>query len=252
MRTAKSETMRAARGSPDRPAPALRRPWPALVALAVSGFIGVSVMIPANPRALPSQIPLTISGKTSGNGAPLGWELEVFENPHQIKLESLQNGRFGIRLTSEASSFGLHKDVDVNLKEFPVLSWKWKVDRVPPKGDIREKAKDDQAGQVYVVFPAWLKFRSLIIGYLWDSNAPAGTVTDGHSMTPTKVIVLRSGTQHLGKWVHERRNVADDYKRLFGKDPDTNVGRVAIWVNTQHTKASAEVTFADIQFLRAD
>jgi hypothetical protein len=30
------------------------------------------------------------------------------------------------------------------------------------------------------------------------------------------------------------------------------VGRVAIWINTQHTKSTAEATFADLQFLRAN
>jgi hypothetical protein len=252
MRTGTSETMSAVRGPGHRPLRASRRPWVAVVALGASGFIALSAVIQADLGAVPSQIPLAITGKTDPDGIPLGWELEVFQDPHQIKIESLQNGRFGIRLMSHSSSFGLHKSVDVNLKEFPILSWKWKVDLVPPMGDIREKAKDDQAAQVYVVFPAWLKFRSLMIGYLWDSNAPAGTVTDGHSANPTKVIVLQSGKQQLGKWVQERRNVAEDYKRLFGKAPDKHVGRVAIWVNTQHTNASAEATFADMQFLQAD
>jgi hypothetical protein len=215
-------------------------------------LIAILVMAPARPRALPTQIPLTISGKLDGNGNPSGWELEVFHNAPRIKVESLQNGRFGIRLTSDASSFGLYKTVDVDLKEFPILSWKWRVDRVPPEGDIRERTKDDQAAQVYAVFPAWLQFRSPILGYIWDSNAPVGTVSDGYSANPTKVLVLRSGTQDLGKWVQERRNLAEDYKKLFGKEPDRNVGRVAIWINTQHTKSSAEATFADLQFLRGN
>jgi len=204
------------------------------------------------PRALPSQIPLTITGKTDGNGIPSGWELEVFQNSHRITLESLQNGRFGIRLMSNASSFGLYKTIDVDLKEFPILSWKWKVDRVPPEGDIRERTKDDQAAQVYVVFPAWLQIRSPILGYIWDTNSPVGTVSDGHSANPSKILVLRSGKQDLGKWIQERRNVAEDYKKFFGKEPDRNVGRVAIWSNTQHTKSSAEATFADLQFLRGN
>ena len=212
----------------------------------------LSATVAANPPAQPAQIPLVIDGKMNGNGIPVGWELETHHSNHQIKLEPLQNGRFGIRLVSEDSSFGLHKSVDVDLKEFPILSWKWKVDRLPPAGDIREKSKDDQAAQVYVAFPALLRFRSPTIGYLWDSNAPVGTITDGHStVTPIKVIVLQSGKQRLGEWVQERRNVAEDYRRLFGKESLPKVGSVAIWINTQHTKSSAEATFADLQFVRA-
>ena len=43
----------------------------------------------------------------------------------------------------------------------------------------------------------------------------------------------------------------EDYVQLFGKDSPPKVGRVAIWINTQHTKSSAEATFADLQFLPA-
>jgi len=214
------------------------------------GFLFTAVAANSIPQQ--AQVPLIINGKMDDNGIPVGWELEAFHDHHEITLEPLQDGRFGIRLVSEGNSFGLHKSVDVNLKEFPILSWRWKVDRLPPAGDIREKSKDDQAAQLYVIFPALVKVMSPTIGYLWDSNAPAGTITDGHApMTPIKVIVLQSGKQRLGEWVQERRNVFEDYLQLFGKDSPSKVGRVAIWINTQHTKSSAEATFADLQFLRA-
>ena len=214
------------------------------------GFLLTAVA--ANSVPQPAQVPLIINGKMDGNGIPNGWELEAFHDHHDIKLEPLQDGRFGIRLVSEGNSFGLHKSVDVDLKEFPILTWRWKVDRLPPEGDIREKSKDDQAAQLYVIFPAFVKVMSPTIGYLWDSNAPAGTITDGHApMTPIKIIVLQSGRQRLGEWVQERRNVFEDYLQLFRKDSPPKVGRVAIWINTQHTKSSAEATFADLQFLRA-
>jgi hypothetical protein len=213
-----------------------------------------SITIAAITVAQPSQVPLVINGTLNGDGIPVGWELEAFHNHHQIRLEPLGYDRFGIRLVSDGSSFGLYKTVDVDLNEFPILSWRWKVDRLPSAGDIREKSKDDQAAQVYIVFPNQMfKFRSPMIGYIWDSNAPAGTIADGHSvMTPIKVVVLRSGKQRLGEWIQERRNVAQDYRQLFGKDALPKVGRVAIWINTQHTKSTAEATFTDLQFLRAN
>lgn len=231
-----------------------QRTWPALVGLVALLFGLVSMTSAGNRVADQSTIPLPISGKVDEKGIPVGWELETFQNHPHITLEPFQDGRFGIRLASNESSFGLHQTVDVDLKEFPILSWRWKVDRLPPAGDIREKAKDDQAAQVYVVFPHPLfKMRSPTIGYLWDSNAPAGTITDGYSpITPLKDIVLRSGTQQLGKWVQERRNVAEDYVRLFGQGSLPKVGRVAIWINTQHTKSSAQASFADLQFQRAN
>ena len=237
----------------DRRTPQPQRPtWPRFAGVAAL-MVGLLLLtVAANSVSEPQQIPLTINGKMDGNGIPVGWELEALHNHHEIKLESLRDGQFGIRMVSEGNSFGLHKSVDVDLKEFPILSWRWKVDRLPPVGDIREKSKDDQAAQVYVVFPALIQMMSPTIGYLWDSNAPAGTIADGHNiMTPIKAIVLQSGKQRLGEWVQERRNVFEDYVKVFGKNSPPKVGRVAIWINTQHTKSSAEATFADLQFLRA-
>ncbi len=228
-----------------------QRTWPRLAGVAVLmvGLLLLTVAANSVPPVL--QIPLTINGKMDRNGIPVGWELEALHNHHQIKLEPLRDGQFGVRLVSEGNSFGLHKSVEVDLKEFPILSWRWKVDRLPPIGDIREKSKDDQAAQVYVIFPAVIQMMSPTIGYLWDSNCPAGTITNGHNiMTPIKVVVLQSGKERLGEWVQERRNVFEDYVKLFAKDSPPKVGRVAIWINTQHTKSSAEATFADLQFMR--
>jgi len=230
------------------------RIWPGLIGLAVILLGLVSVTFAAKHVPNPASIPLPISGTMDEKGIPVGWDLETFQNHHQIKLEPLKNGQFGIRLVSEESSFGLHKVIEVDLKEFPMLSWRWKVDRLPLAGDIREKDKNDQAAQIYVIFPnSLIRLRSPMLGYLWDSNAPAGTTADGYSpVTPIKVIVLRSGKQQLGKWVQERRNVAEDYVRLFGQSSLPKVGRVAIWINSQHTKSTAQASFADLQFQRAN
>lgn len=227
-----------------------------------SAFVGLAVILlglismtsEANPVQHAASIPLPISGTTDEKGVPVGWDLEVFQDHPQIKLESLKDGRFAIRLASNESSFGLHKTVEVDLKEFPILTWWWRVDRLPAAGDAREKNTNDQAAQVYVAFQnSVIQLRNPVIGYLWDSNAPTGTVSDGYApVTPIKVMVLRSGKQQLGKWVQERRNVAEDYMRLFGKHSLPKVGRVAIWINTQHTKSTAQASFTDLQFLRAN
>lgn len=227
---------------------------PVLLGLTVV-LLGLTLLTTeANPIPNPAGIPLPISGTMDEKGVPVGWELEVYENHHEIRLEPFKNGRFAIHLGSNNSSFGLHKIVEVDLKEYPILTWWWKVDRLPEAGDARAKETNDQAAQVYVIFPHPLfKMRSPALGYYWDSNAPVGTIADGYSpVTPNKNIVLRSGKQELGKWVQERRNVAEDYVRLFGKDSLPKVGRVAIWINTQHTKSTAQASFADLQFQRTN
>lgn len=48
-------------------------------------------------------------------------------------------------------------------------------------------------------------------------------------------------------WISESRNVFEDYKQLYGKEPKRVVG-IRIQINSQHTKAQAESLWGRIAF----
>ena len=85
-----------------------------------------------------------------------------------------------------------------------------------------QKSTDDEAAQVYV---AWLRspeaVRSRIIGYVWDSTAPAGTICKSQKTSTVTYVVLRSGADELDKWITERRNVVEDFRKIYGEAPET-------------------------------
>lgn len=62
-----------------------------------------------------------------------------------------------------------------------------------------------------------------------------------------KAAVVRSGEKDMGIWISESRNVFEDYKQLYGKEPDRVVG-VRIQINSQHTKAQAESLWGPVTF----
>jgi hypothetical protein len=104
----------------------------------------------------------------------------------------------------------------------------------------RSRPTDDQAAQVYV---AWVRapesVRSRIIGYVWDSTAPAGTVCKSEKSGTVTYIVVRSGAEGLGKWITERRNVAEDFRRIYGEAPDKPTA-LALAIDSDDTRSSAE------------
>ena len=119
---------------------------------------------------------------------------------------------------------------------------------LPQNGDFRKKDTDDQAAQVYVVFGKY-KFLAKVVGYLWESSAPRLTSGVSPAWSRTRVIVLESGPEKLGKWVHEKRNIYADFKALFQDEPPkTNL--ISIYINSQHTKSRAESYFGEIYFSR--
>lgn len=154
-----------------------------------------------------------------------------------------------LHLKSHGDSSTIAKEVKVNLKETPLLEWQWKAISLPKGGDSRVKAADDQALQLYITFERFPSFvRSRIIGYVWDSTAPEGTLIKSEKSSLVTYVVLRSGGANLGKWLTESRNVFEDYKRIYGEDPEDNLKSIAIAIDSDDTKSSAEGYVGEILF----
>ena len=187
-------------------------------------------------------------GGINADGIPLGWKLEKTPGPSsKYAIEKEKEDHF-LRLLSVNDGFGLRKEMTFDIRQYPYLSWWWKAMQLPKGGDIRKKETDDQAGQIFVVFP---RFPSLVnsrsMGYIWDTQAPKGLAGTSPSYSKAKYVVLQSGAEKLNQWVFESRNVYEDYKKYFQEDPPP-VGAVLIYINTQHTQTSAEFCFTEIFF----
>ena len=184
------------------------------------------------------------------DGVPVGWTAKEFVGHASVELVR-DEAHLALRLRSEESSFALYRDVVVDLNEFPLLSWSWKVVRLPAEGDVRERTTDDQAAQVYVIFPRWpapLR-NSDVIGYVWDSRAPVGTQVTSPKAANVKIIVVASGRSQAATWRVEQRDVAKDYAALFGRQPP-RVGQVAVMIDTNDTRGAAEALIGDLVFAR--
>jgi hypothetical protein len=185
------------------------------------------------------------SSSIGAPGLPAGWQLK--EKSGKADFAVVKDGDIAAgRFRSANTSFSLQKEVNVDLKQFPLLTWKWKVTKLPAGGDFRKSKTDDQAAQLFVAFS-----KTKAIVYIWDTTAPAGLMEDTSPVPfmTVKVVVMRSGPAELGKWITETRNVYDDYKKLYGSEPPA-VNGVRLQSNSQHTGTSGEGYFADVMFKR--
>jgi len=178
-------------------------------------------------------------------GIPIDWELKEKEGAPIIKLEK-EEGINVLHLTSEKSSFGVAKKIDIDIKEYPYLNFRWKVIELPRNGDFRKKETDDQAAQIYVAFGTF-KLTAKIVGYLWENKAPKLITGVSPAWSKTRLIVLESGPEKIGKWVCEKRNIYNDYKELFEKEPP-KAKLISLYINSQHSKSRAESYFGEIYF----
>jgi len=228
-------------------APAAAAPVASSVVAAVGGPKG---LYPDAAGRLRVRIADREPARLPSDGVPPGWTLQEFVGHAAIELVR-SDGRLAARLHSERASFAIHRDVVVELREFPYLSWTWKVTRLPAGGDVREAARDDQAAQLYVIFPRWPSPRTAsdVIGYVWDSRAPAGTRIKHPRADNVRIVVVESGPARLSEWRTYERNVAADYTALFGRQPP-RVGKLAVMVDSNDTRGEAEALFGDLIFAR--
>ena len=180
---------------------------------------------------------------TDRNGVPVGWQLKEKSGRADLAVVE-ENGVNALRLTSNDSSFSIQKTVDVDVSRYPVMSWRWKVTRLPEGGDFRKSKTDDQAAQLFLAFS-----KTKAIVYIWDTTAPKGLSENAASppFMNIKAVVVQSGGSQTGRWLTETRNVYNDYKKLFGHEPPPISG-IRIQINSQHTSSVAESYFADVVF----
>lgn len=184
---------------------------------------------------------------TDEKGVPVGWSLKSPGSSSKIAIEG-ENGNYFLHMLSVNDYFGLGKKMSFDIRKYPYLSWQWQARKLPEGGDVRKRETDEQAGQIYVVFP---KFPTPVnthsVGYIWDSQAPVGFSGTSTAYSKMKYVVLQSGPAKLSQWICEMRNVYEDYKKLFQEEPP-NSGGIVLYINSQYTKSSAEIFYGNIFF----
>jgi len=184
-------------------------------------------------------------------GIPSGWTGEAFGRraDYDFTLEPNAAGR-ALHLQSRNEHSTIARDITgkVSLRQTPILEWSWKATILPRGADLRRKETSDMAAQLYVVWPRFPSLlRSRIIGYVWDTTTPASTIVKSQKTGTVIFVVMRSGSKDLGKWLTERRNVAEDYAKIFGEVPD-DPKAITISIDSNDTQSVAESFIGPIVF----
>lgn len=190
-------------------------------------------------------------------GVPQGWVLDRKAGTSNLRLERSGNA-FVVRLVSDGnSSFGIKRELQVDIREFPFLNWRWKAVRLPKGGDVRQAATDDQALQLYVAFAATgfpAALNTPAIGYIWDNEAPRGWTGRSEQAGGGKIryMVLRNKADPVGEWQNESRNIQQDFRKLFKdlRGVDAVTCGIQLHINSQYTKSEAEGYIGDVFFSR--
>jgi len=200
-----------------------------------------------------STLALSMDNSTSSPSGPFPatnldqWKENSFSGNSQYDLVE-DNGIRVLKASTEGEASILYKEEFIDLEKTPILSWSWKVENVYTDINERSREGDDFPARMYVVVKdGLLPWESLAINYVWSSNEEVGESWTNPFTDKAKVIVVQSGESHIGKWVTQTRNIADDFKSEFGKNVG-NIDGYAVMVDGDNADKKGAAWFADISF----
>src|SRR5262249_19671197 len=165
------------------------------------------------------------------------------------------DGRLAIRAIGRQSASGLLRSVQIEPSRCPVLEWTWRVERLQPDADLRVKERDDVAASIFLFFgdPGLLISPNRVptLRYVWTSaRHPVGAVVDSpYAPGIVRSLVVESGESRLGRFVTERRRIADDFEQAFGRRPPAAVQAIALFTDNDQTGQPVEAYYLDARAL---
>lgn len=205
---------------------------------------------------------------TAQTGAvPGAWQTVLLSSNKQPTEYTLvvDEGVVVLRASAKGSASILAWRTDFDPRAFPMLSWRWKVTQPIAGADTRARRSEDSPARVMISFsgnPASLKASDRAAGalaeaisghalpyavlmYIWGAKVAPESTTVSALTSRIRMIAVSSDEEGAGRWQSYRRNLAEDYRRVFGEEPG-RVTAIELMTDTDNTGAVAETFYGDL------
>lgn len=178
-----------------------------------------------------------------------------------------EDGRVALRAQARRSATGLHCALSVDPARLGQLSFSWKVPHVHEQADVAHAQLDDCPARLIVAFDgdtARLSLRDRLLFdqvelftgqrlpfamlmYVWDGGRHAPESVHGNHRTGRiQYLTVESGAARTGQWLHYRRDLVADYRRVFGEAPGRVIG-VGVLTDGDALKTDFDALYGDIR-----
>ena len=208
---------------------------------------------PEEPEQLPDFIEVGIfSSLAIGSDLTPDWQPQTFRSiPQHTEYQLIEDeDQIVLQANAQASASGLIRRIQVDLNEYPILKWRWKVIKPVQNCDITQKETDACSARVFVTFGGQLRgLRAL--NYVWTAGVDKEQVLTSPVATQVKVMVLRNDSDPLETWIEEQRDLRQDFQQVFGSDPP-KVSGVAVMTDSFRIREEVLACYGDILFSRIE
>jgi hypothetical protein len=181
----------------------------------------------------------------------------------------VQDGRTTVlQADADHSASALMHEGNIDLARTPVVAWRWKAEKAIEGADNRSGSREDAPARLVFLFDGDTSKLSLMdrasmqvakrlggqdlpyatLMYIWSANAAPGTVIANPHTGRVQMIVVSGQPGDAGQWQSLRRNIAQDYEKVFHEPPGKITG-YGLLSDTDNTGTTARAWYGDIQFL---
>jgi hypothetical protein len=171
-----------------------------------------------------------------------------------------------LHATAQTAASALAYAVHVELRNAPVLAWRWKIAGLIDDADSRQASLEDAPARIVLEFDGDKRKLPLVdrgidgiarrvagrelpyatLMYIWSNRDRVGTVMPNPRTRRIRMIVAASGAEGVGTWQALLRNVRDDFVRAFGEEPGP-LTAVGVLTDSDNTDGRAEAWYGDIR-----
>jgi len=180
---------------------------------------------------------------------PAGWHRRTFwtRAPMEMSLAS-KDGVQAIRLATRGSASMLLRAVDIDLRQYPRLAWRWYVEQpIESAASELTRAGDDHPARLFIALRTERgEQRNLEI--IWGNrDLKAGDVKYLGSFPH---YVANGGSANVGKWHVEEVDLLRVYARFWPDAAPARVMEIALFCDSDETGSSSVAWFADVRMRR--
>jgi len=183
------------------------------------------------------------SAQSPSQHLPEGWEQVRFgENESSTAYDLIRDdSTVVVRARSHNGASGLVTHRQVDLTQYPILEWRWRVESIPGGADVTTDTTDDAAARIYVNFD----YEGLGV---FDRVKLALLRQFGYSDAPSRALNYLWATR-LGENESRESPYTDQIRMIavFGGEPPPVEG-IAIMTDTDNTGERARAYYGDIVF----
>jgi len=173
------------------------------------------------------------------------WRKKDKGKPMPYRVEGKSQNYLAARDSGHSVILG--KFLHWNPRQYPILTWCWRANHLPPDGNEFVNEANDSALGLYVIFSQnWLRVPKQI-KYVWSTTLPVGTVGRRNKMFRPWFFVKESGEKNKGHWEFEIVDLENDHKLKLGGPPAKRTIGLGILSDANSTDSYAEGFYTDFR-----